>query len=118
MKGNRQKLVLIGHKVKGFDIPVLLAEMERCVIDREELRIVTHYIDTLELARMDDVWGAYGKKPKPSTFNLEGLYLHLFGEKIKGAHNAFCDVKACLAVLLELDPNLNYAEQCMKPLQI
>ena len=115
-KKNRSNLAIVGHNIANFDLTLLLNEMDRCELSRDmPTGVVTHTIDTLELARNNEVWEAIKKDP-PSSLSLASLYDCFFDVEQPGAHSSLGDVKANLAVLLKLDPTLKFASENMKPI--
>jgi len=113
------KVVICGHNVKGFDLPVIVNN----IIREGEINLVqnsatgedgmsklplTHVVDTLDLVKDQELW----KKAKidlPKENNkLGALYEHALSKKIENAHSALGDVKANLELLLCLDEDLVY----------
>jgi len=122
-KKNGRDLVLIGHNIKAFDLPLIRAEMRRCNLDTSLLtNVCTHYIDTLAIAKDSDVWEDIDyaiptpQFPDDKPFKLENLYRYLFKDKLPDAHSALGDVDGCLAILFKLDPDLKFAKKHMKPI--
>lgn len=116
IKGKRPNLVVVGHKVAAFDLTLLLKEMTRCDLNQNKLtRIVTHTVDTLELAQKDEVWEDI-KEERPASLTLGSLYECFFEDELPCAHSALGDVKANLAILLKLDPTLKFASKYKKPI--
>ena len=90
--------------------------MKRCDMNQDKLTsVVTHTVDTLELAQKDEVWEDI-KEERPASLTLGSLYECFFEDELPGAHSALGDVKANLAILLKLDPTLKFASKYKKPI--
>ena len=100
-KGGR-KLCFVGHNIQ-FDLRILCEEAKRHGLDKELKGV--HFVDTLAVARDEDVWQNH-EKDRPKSFSLEDLYSYLVGGLIPFQHSAVGDVLANAKVLKCLDPNL------------
>ena len=101
-----RKLCLVGHNIESFDLPLLYHEARRCEMEARLNDIF--YIDTLQLARDNRVWGNIGRVP-PDSLKLGNIYEELFGERIIGYHCAFPDAAACARVLECFDEDLSFS---------
>ena len=101
-------MCLVGHNIESFDLPLLYHEARRCEMEARLNDIF--YIDTLQLARDNRVWGNIGRVP-PDSLKLGNIYEELFEERIIGYHCAFPDAVACARVLQRFDEDLSFSFQ-------
>lgn len=121
--GNNNKHCIIGHNLVKFDLVVIIRNLLRVDVNIETIKkVITHYVDTLDLFQMEEMWNeSQFDFPKTNDdiehnmdFKLGTLYEYVFNEKLPNAHTALGDSIATMKLLLEVDPTLKYTKKCMK----
>ena len=85
------RVVLAGHNVVGFDLPILWADCQRHRLDFFELR-ATHCLDTL-------VWAKATLAHSVPQHTMSAVYRATTGRELVNAHRADVDAAAVAAVL-------------------
>ena len=94
-----KNVVLVAHNGKRFDIPFLMASLERYKISHlwlEESKF-GFSIDTLELSRKGVQ--SVASRNVPASYSLGALYQFITGNTLVSAHRAMSDVEATIYVL-------------------
>ena len=106
---HKDRLILVAHNGKKYDIPLLEIESARHGISfRLSTGTDVSIVDTLELFGDDRLWdGIPGDKP--SRLKLGSLHLRLCGRELDGAHSAMGDAKGLMKIIQTVDPELKKA---------
>ena len=122
-KGNNNKHCIIAHNLVKFDLVVIIRNLLRVDVNIGTIKkVITHYVDTLELFKVKEMWDeSEFEFPKTNdeieydmNFKLGTLYEYVFNEKLPNAHTAVGDSIATMKLLLAVDPTLKYTKNCMK----
>ena len=108
---HKDRLILVAHNGKKYDIPLLEIESARHGISfRLSTGTDVSIVDTLELFDDDRLWeGIPGDKP--SRLKLGDLYRRLCGHELDDAHSAMGDAKGLMKIIQAVDPELKKALQ-------
>ena len=107
-------VVLVGHNIKSFDIPVLFTALQNTSLEKEFEEVVSGFLDTLSLFK--------NVHPGLASYKQESLYKHFFDETY-AAHSALQDVIALSRLFSHIqDENIrlqntmsfNYMSLCYK----
>lgn len=88
-------VVLFGHNIKNFDVPVLFNALLSCEIVDKFVTQVDGFVDTLPLFKLI--------KPGLSSYSQTNLFKHLLDESYE-AHDALQDVIALQRLLYHANP--------------
>ena len=116
----KRTLLLVGHNVRTFDLPLLKREMKRVGMKTNPMLSNAQCIDTLHLLKDKKVWSESDEfdAPPAGSFNLGGLYEHVFGRELPDAHSAMGDIKGNAELWLRMDPTMKRALATMKPAKL
>mmetsp|Transcript_269 Transcript_269/g.499 ORF Transcript_269/g.499 Transcript_269/m.499 type:complete len:271 (-) Transcript_269:312-1124(-) len=105
-KARGRQICLIAHNAR-FDIGMLESELRRCRNEVGDAKSLHHVfdmsLDTNRLFRVQEFWRSRRNKPtlpKPESFALSALHLHVFNDSFEDSHNAVGDIKALERLLL------------------
>ena len=107
-----ERIILVAHNGKRFDIPFLLTSMERhnipniCSLD-DRFGIL---IDTLELSKKGI--RSVASRSVPASYSLGNLYQHITGQNLDNSHRAMSDVEATCSIM-QYAPFWNIRKQCL-----
>jgi DNA polymerase III alpha subunit (gram-positive type) len=112
-KTSTETVVLIGHNIIPFDVPMLVTSLYRANIDpffffHNRLK-VTKAMDTLKLAKQIDIKSSWHLPKTPTgriSYQLGGLHKSLCGRDLLNAHSALADAQGVVDVLIKINEKL------------